>query len=240
MSQNNNDFKFVLDRKSGVPKKEVKYTKEYAIAEIMRFADANPNIKLTASSYEKWPSRDGNRHSLANVFGGWTPLMQAAGIENSRYVNKVITDEQCVEYFEKVWVWKGKQPSGTDLKEYGFAHPNETPISSFTYGRRWGGLPRFAKLFVDYKNEKISLQKLIAKKESKIKRKPISPRLRAKVFQRDNKTCQDCGRTIADGVKLEVHHKDPVSKGGTNELDNLTTNCEDCNKGKSDKILDLN
>ena len=76
MSQNNNDFKFVLDRKSGVPKKEVKYTKEYAIAEIMRFADANQNIKLTASSYEKWLSRDGNRHSLANVFGGWTVCCQ--------------------------------------------------------------------------------------------------------------------------------------------------------------------
>ena len=238
MSEDEGEFVFELDRKSGVPKKSIKYTEEYAVSEIKRFADANPSILLTASNYDDWSNRDGNRHSLAAVFGGWTQLMQAAGIENSRYVNKVITDEYCVEYFEKVWRWKGRQPSGSDLKDYGLAHTKQTPVSSYTYGRRWGGLPRFAKLFVEYKQERISLHKLINKKENKNKRKPISPRLRAEVLQRDNKTCQDCGKTIADGIKLEVHHIKPVSKGGTNSLENLITNCEDCNRGKSDKILD--
>lgn len=64
------------------------------------------------------------------------------------------------------------------------------------------------------------------------KRKGMSNRLRTKIFDRDNYTCQMCGRTIEDGVKLHVDHKIPVSKGGTNDLDNLQTLCSDCNMGK--------
>jgi 5-methylcytosine-specific restriction endonuclease McrA len=113
-----------------------------------------------------------------------------------------------------------------------------SPISSFTYGRRWGGLRRFAKLFVSYKNEKITKSELINKKTNKKKRKPISNRVRATVLNRDKKTCQDCGKTVADGVTLEVHHIIPWSQGGGNSIDNLITNCFDCNNGKSDKVLD--
>lgn len=65
------------------------------------------------------------------------------------------------------------------------------------------------------------------------KRTPISKGLRWKVFVRDNFTCQYCGRTPKKhGVTLEIDHKIPVSKGGTNELDNLVTSCSDCNRGK--------
>ena len=164
--------------------------------------------------------------------------MQAADIPNNRYSNKVITDEYCIDYFEKVWRWKERQPSSTDLKIYGKENLAITPISSFTYIRRWGGLPAFAKLFVAYKNGEITKSELLNKKIKNHKRDPISARLRAEVLKRDNKTCQDCGKTVADGAKLEIHHKIPVSQNGPTTIDNLVTNCETCNRGKSDKVLD--
>jgi 5-methylcytosine-specific restriction endonuclease McrA len=38
-----------------------------------------------------------------------------------------------------------------------------------------------------------------------------------------------------DGVKLEVDHIKPISKGGKTVLNNLQTLCMDCNRGKSNK-----
>lgn len=42
---------------------------------------------------------------------------------------------------------------------------------------------------------------------------------------RDGHKCADCGAT---GVELHVHHIVPLSKGGTNDLDNLATLCSMC------------
>ena len=42
---------------------------------------------------------------------------------------------------------------------------------------------------------------------------------------RDGHKCTDCG---ASGVELHVHHVIPLSKGGTNDLDNLATLCRQC------------
>lgn len=61
--------------------------------------------------------------------------------------------------------------------------------------------------------------------------------LRFKVLARDNFTCQYCGRTPQDGIKLEVDHIYPKSKGGKLEINNLITACETCNVGKCDVIL---
>ena len=76
-------------------------------------------------------------------------------------------------------------------------------------------------------------------KQKKIQyvRSQITPKLRMDILERDNFTCQLCGRTVQDGVKLEVDHKIPVSKGGTSDVDNLWTLCFDCNRGKSARIL---
>lgn len=63
-------------------------------------------------------------------------------------------------------------------------------------------------------------------------RKAISTKLRYKIGVRDNHTCQNCGRTPRDGVKLHVDHIVPVDWGGTNDEFNLWILCEDCNLGK--------
>ena len=69
------------------------------------------------------------------------------------------------------------------------------------------------------------------------RRKTNIPRgMRHEVFKRDNYTCVECGARKSDGATLHVDHKIPVSKGGTDELDNLQTLCSDCNLNKSDVI----
>lgn len=71
--------------------------------------------------------------------------------------------------------------------------------------------------------------------------KPISwGRKRFSILQRDKFKCTYCGRSANDGYVLHVDHIHPKSKGGTDDIENLTTACMECNLGKSDNILDYN
>jgi len=73
--------------------------------------------------------------------------------------------------------------------------------------------------------------------------KPCSGRLpqsqwsaiRSEVFKRDNYTCTYCGER---GKRLECDHIFPLSRGGSDALDNLTTACRPCNRSKRDKTVD--
>jgi 5-methylcytosine-specific restriction endonuclease McrA len=59
-------------------------------------------------------------------------------------------------------------------------------------------------------------------------------KIRARIFARDNYTCQYCG---AHGVTLECDHIVPVARGGSHDDDNLNTACFQCNRSKRDKTL---
>lgn len=59
--------------------------------------------------------------------------------------------------------------------------------------------------------------------------------LRDKVFKRDNYTCSYCNQI---GGKLEADHVVAFSRGGLDELDNLTTSCRKCNRQKKDKSVE--
>lgn len=57
---------------------------------------------------------------------------------------------------------------------------------------------------------------------------------RFSVLKRDNFRCTYCGASPKDGVTLlHVDHILAKSKGGGDNLENLTTACEQCNLGKS-------
>ena len=64
----------------------------------------------------------------------------------------------------------------------------------------------------------------------------IRKKTRFEVFKRDSFTCQYCGNGAPD-VILHVDHIEPVSKGGTDEIINLVTSCQDCNLGKGAREL---
>lgn len=62
-------------------------------------------------------------------------------------------------------------------------------------------------------------------------------KIRFKILERDNFTCQYCGRTPQHGAVLVVDHIIPRSKGGRTISNNLITSCFECNIGKSDVLL---
>lgn len=74
------------------------------------------------------------------------------------------------------------------------------------------------------------------RRRSKSKRRAVSKKLRILILERDGYRCCLCGRTAKE-TKLEVDHKVPVAKGGTDSLNNLWTLCIDCNRGKSDLTI---
>ena len=57
---------------------------------------------------------------------------------------------------------------------------------------------------------------------------------RLRIFERDNYTCQHCG---AREVSLECDHLVPISRGGSNEDDNLVASCRSCNQSKRDNLV---
>jgi len=69
-------------------------------------------------------------------------------------------------------------------------------------------------------------------------RRPVPPKLRLAVFQRDGHRCVSCGATAGERA-LHADHKIPVAKGGETTLENLQTLCEDCNIGKGTNIVEF-
>lgn len=66
-------------------------------------------------------------------------------------------------------------------------------------------------------------------------------RYRIIILDRDNFTCQYCGRNPRDdhGVILHIDHKIPKHHGGNDNLSNLITSCSECNLGKGDLLLNI-
>lgn len=64
------------------------------------------------------------------------------------------------------------------------------------------------------------------------KREPIPSHIKEAVWKRDKQCCVDCGRTD----KLEFDHNIPVSKGGSNSINNIRILCQECNRRKSNRI----
>lgn len=65
-------------------------------------------------------------------------------------------------------------------------------------------------------------------------------KLRVVILDRDSFTCKYCGRSPMKDKSVELHvdHKIPRNRGGTDDLDNLITSCEQCNLGKGDVLLE--
>lgn len=71
---------------------------------------------------------------------------------------------------------------------------------------------------------------------SKNQRKLMTKQLRKTVMERDNYTCQCCGKYMPDEIGLQVDHIIPINKGGKTVLSNLQVLCSKCNGRKSDKL----
>ena len=179
--------------------------------------------------------------TILSRFGSWGEALKHAELQMTGF--KEISDIELFEEIERIWVYKGSQPTTTDIKN------GISKYSLNTYIRRFGGWRNALKAFLDYINEEyVFVEKLQKSKNNKAKSTikensnsnhstPRDPNLRLKflVLKRDNFKCCMCGRSPATTAGLELHidHIVPWSKGGETVIDNLQTLCSDCNLGKS-------
>ena len=217
-------------------RRRIRATKKELIKELKVYSKAQGGKPLGKAKYDDWESRRYSSDTFYRVFGSWEEACKQAGAD---FVKKdEYTDRELIDHFEGVWRWRQQKLVRPDLLKYNKEF--KTTVSPDNYVRRWGSFTGFVKLFSQYMLHQITYEDLIDSKVEGSQRVLISPRLRSTVLQRDNKSCVDCGANTKNtpGVKLEIHHVKPVSKGGKTELNNLVVNCKGCNSGKSDVILD--
>lgn len=73
---------------------------------------------------------------------------------------------------------------------------------------------------------------------AKNQRELMTPELRMQIMERDNYTCQICGKYMPDGNDIHIDHIIPIARGGKTVPDNLQVLCSHCNLSKGTKMPD--
>jgi 5-methylcytosine-specific restriction endonuclease McrA len=66
---------------------------------------------------------------------------------------------------------------------------------------------------------------------------PITAKQRNRIFERCDGKCAYCGGVLLYDQPFHIDHIVPLSKGGTNDENNLTLACVLCNVRKRDKLV---
>jgi len=198
------------------------FDRESITAELLRIASFTGKKGVTLRDIERYGRLSSS--TVKNRFGSIRSANEQAGLEAS-YVHHW-TDEELLSALNDLWIRteadSGRSPLVADVKRYGL------PFHACTVMKRFGSW-RKAKLAVSQGYDRLpSPQPRRARRRSTI---PVGRRYQ--VLRRDNFTCQVCKTS---GVPIEVDHIIPISRGGTDRIENLQTLCVPCNRGKSNRI----
>lgn len=69
-------------------------------------------------------------------------------------------------------------------------------------------------------------------------REPLTNYLRAFVFNRDDGRCAYCFIALDKDGLYHIDHRLPVSRGGTNAVENLSLSCPECNLAKGSRTFE--
>ena len=194
------------------------------------------------------------KYDRFNYFDHLCKIIDETGIDHWRSIQKIAQDNsrKYGAYLRDVNIIQPVQRKGL-LKIYTFYESKmcnkiifKEPITNFEieicvkYTSPKGRNEYFKGNIFSYKDIEDCYDSMlvrIEKTQSKeYQRGIMSQSLRYDIMKRDGFKCVLCGRTVKDGVKLNVDHIIPISKGGKTIKSNLRTLCFDCNIGKSDKI----
>lgn len=200
------------------------------LSELQRIANATGTNTVTRHDLRRIGRV--NHSTIVRHFGSLRRALQLAGLKSARFMKA--TDDELIgiliELWEKVVEKEGRSPQQDDLKKYGF------PLSYDTINRRFGSWRKaLVKAAASVSEESVSKDESAPETQPR-KREALSLRKRFFVLKRDHFACVRCGASGV-GVRLEVHHRFPFAKGGSDSLTNLETLCYECNRGQSDTVV---
>lgn len=207
-------------------------TKREIIDSLKEFSREIKNISFTQKQYDKWPRRVLCSAHIAERFGSWANAMQEAGLTPLWGGEKDL--KEMVELFMDCWEEHGDAPTVRVLED--FLSKKGLTYTANMYVRYFGGVNTLAKKVVEFHLGRISERQLVQRvKRVRDSRRPISAALRKSILVRDGYRCARC---LSPGP-LDVHHKIPVSEGGSDDPTNLETLCEPCHVGEHSSPLSL-
>lgn len=184
---------------------------------------------FTRSEFDKWPGRRCQSRTISGRFGSWKKALAIIGIEGGREFE--YTPDELIENLEDIWKEVGRPPGSRQVGQLG------AKISWTPYSRVWGSVRKTCQFIARFHRGEITREQLLAGSVDPVPRKKVPLDVRWRVLKRDNYRCAVCGASPAVdfSVRLEVDHIIPAAKGGSNDLGNLRTLCQNCNEGKSDR-----
>jgi len=207
------------------------YDDKSLLAELRRIAKVTASDLITKADI----NRVGRVSYSAVVkrFGSLRKACELAGLKSQRFMNA--TDEELLAHVVDLWQQvlekEGRTPQQRDMKACGF------PVSNDTINRRFGTWRKALVRAQASVTEETVVGLLTAERvAAPRKRDALSLRKRFFVLKRDHFTCVRCGASGV-GVRLEVHHRTPFAKGGSDNLSNLETLCYECNRGQRDSVV---
>ena len=249
-------------RTERTPDERCRVSNEDLFEDLRRVAKNIQKNTVTWDDYKKHGKY--SCHVILKRFRKWNTALQKAGLNRTGFIRDRITEQQCFDEIERIWIKLGRQPTSTDITKNGISI-----YSIDVFKRRFGGWRKALEAFVDYINTPNDNRNIEAGNEGgkttnnshetpasdesfeevccvcTERNKPthrtsrnINTRLRFLVLKRDSFKCCACGASPAKdpAVELHVDHIIPWSKGGETTLDNLQTLCSKCNLGKSDTL----
>jgi hypothetical protein len=209
----------------------VKYDDESLLAELRRITQVTRSDTVTKADLNRVGCV--SHSAIDRRFGSLRHALSPAGLRSTRFMKA--TDEELLGFLVDLWRQtlekEGRTPQQRDLAAYGF------PLSSDTITRRFGGWRKaLVKAHDSITLEAVEEEPQDSPIEARRERRDISIRKRFFVMKRDHFACVRCGAS-GYGVRLEVHHRFPFAKGGSDNLSNLETLCFDCNRGQRDSVV---
>ena len=168
-------------------------------------------------------------------FGKWNIALQKAGLNGTGFSKDKISEQQCFDEIERIWIKLGRQPTTTDITKYGVSIYSIDPFK-----RRFGGWRKALEAFVKYINNTNENQNIetddngeeISNNTKETINEPtsdnasfeevhrickgpnipahqtsrnVNTRLRFLVFKRDNFKCCAFGASPAKDPAIELH-----------------------------------
>lgn len=209
----------------------VEYDDQSILAELRRVAKATGSNTITKADLKRVGRV--NHSTVVRRFGTLRQALSLAGLKSERFMKG--TDEELLDIIINLWQQvlekEGRTPQKDDLKAYEF------PVSGDTITRRFGSWRKaLVRARDSITEDSMSDEQPVAPVGAPRKRRALSLRKRFFVLKRDHFACIRCGAS-GGGVRIEVHHRFPFAKGGSDHLSNLETLCYECNRGQRDSVV---